>query len=346
MKVNPILFIACILLISACGKSNESRKEKALDMGSEEEGSNPYSVEILDDEALEIISPDAEISLLATGFTWTEGPLWVEEGQYLLFSDIPKNKIYKLDAAGDTSTYLQPSGYTGEGNYSNEPGSNGLLFDQKGDLVLMQHGDRRIARMKAGLNAPKPDFETLVDRYNGKRFNSPNDGVFDQEGNLYFTDPPYGLPPEFIGKELDFQGVYCLLNSGELLLLDSLSRPNGIALSPKEDKLYVAVSDEKHAVWYQYDLAGPGELSNKQVFYDVTDLIAPGGANGLPDGMEDHSQGYLFATGPGGLWIFSPEGKALARIHTGQLTSNCTFTADEKYLYLTAHHDILKVSLK
>lgn len=346
MKANYLVFALCLFALTACQKPKESQTADVNDTKVSEEKERKYTVEILDDKALEIISPDAEISLLATGFTWAEGPLWVEEGQYLLFSDIPKNKVYKLDAAGDTSTYLQPSGYSGEGNYSNEPGSNGLLLDQKGNLVLMQHGDRRIARMNGTLEDPKADFETLVDKYQGQRFNSPNDGVFDQNGNLYFTDPPYGLPPEFAGKELDFQGVYCLLNTGELLLLDSLSRPNGIALSPKEDKLYVAVSDEKHAVWYQYDLVATGQVGNKKIFYDATDLVKPGGANGLPDGMEVHSQGYLFATGPGGLWIFSPEGKALAKIHTGQLTSNCAFTADEKYLYLTAHHDILRVKLK
>ncbi|WP_186755182.1 SMP-30/gluconolactonase/LRE family protein [Echinicola salinicaeni] len=345
MKANYLVFALCLSALTACQKNKESQTADIDDSKVLVEKESRYTVEILDDEALEIISTDVEISLLATGFTWTEGPLWVEEGQYLLFSDIPQNKVYKLDAAGDTSTYLQPSGYSGKGNYSNEPGSNGLILDSNGDLILMQHGDRRIARMKARLDQPNADFETLVDKYQGQRFNSPNDGVFDKKGNLYFTDPPYGLPPEFMGKELDFQGVYCFLNTGELLLLDSLSRPNGIALSPKEDKLYVAVSDEKHAVWYQYDLAATGKVSNKKIFYDATGLVKPGGANGLPDGMEVHSKGYLFATGPGGLWIFSPEGKALARIYTGQLTSNCAFTADEKYLFLTAHKDILRVRL-
>jgi len=300
----------------------------------------------LDERALDILSPDAEIKRMATGFSWTEGPLWVEDGQYLLFSDIPNNKVYKMNVEGDTSTYLYPSGFTGDGFYSNEPGSNALLLNPKGELVLMQHGDRRIAKMEAPVTDPKPQFKTLLDGYQGQRLNSPNDGVFDHEGNLYFTDPPYGLPPEFAGKELGFQGIYCLMNSGELLLLDTLSRPNGIVLSPDKKKLYVAVSDEKHAVWYQYEVVQSGEVSNKKLFYDATDSVKPGGENGLPDGMEIHKQGYLFATGPDGLWIFNPEGEVLAKIHAGQLVSNCTFTSDYKHLYLTADNDILRLSLK
>ncbi|UCS91744.1 SMP-30/gluconolactonase/LRE family protein [Echinicola marina] len=346
MTIKHLLFASLMLALTACQKSKKSESEVSNPLGKTEQDASPFSIEIMDEEALKIIDPNATVKVMASGFTWTEGPLWVKEGQYLLFSDIPRNKIYKMTAAGDTSTYLQPSGYTGEGKYSNEPGSNALLMDEKGALILMQHGDRQIARMRGTLAAPIPEYESLVGQYQGQRFNSPNDGAFDKNGNLYFTDPPYGLPPNFAGKELDFQGVYCLRNSGQLLLLDSLSRPNGIALSPDENKLYVAVSDEHHAVWYQYDIDGAGRVSNKQVFYDVTAIVAAGESDGLPDGMEVHSQGYLFATGPGGLWIFSPEGKPLAKIHTGRLTANCAFTTDEKQVYLTAHHDILRVDLK
>ncbi|KKL77687.1 hypothetical protein LCGC14_2032420, partial [marine sediment metagenome] len=198
-----------------------------------------FSIEIMDDEALAIIDPNSEIEIIGSGFEWTEGPLWIQEGNYLLISDIPKNKIFKIDSEGKTSEYVHPSGYSGEGVYGNEPGSNGLLLNQQGDLVLLQHGDRRVAKMKTPINNPKPEYETLTDQYEGKKFNSPNDGVFDSDGNLYFTDPPYGLPKlmDDPRKELDFQGVFCLTTHGELILVDKLTRPNGIALSPDGSKL-------------------------------------------------------------------------------------------------------------
>ena len=314
-------------------------------LGQEE---HQFSVEILDDEALQIIDEDAEIVTVGSGFAWTEGPLWVAESNYLLFSDIPNNKVFKLDVQGKITEYLSPSGYMGENFTGEEPGSNGLLLNKKGELILLQHGERRIAKMDAPLNAPKPNYEVLVSNYKNKRFNSPNDGVFDAMGNLYFTDPAYGLPkrmddPE---KELDFQGVYCLLTSGEVVLADTLTRPNGICFSPDNKKLYVAVSDPEHAVWYQYDVLAPGKIGNKKRFYDVTELIGQEGQQGLPDGMKMHSMGYLFATGPGGLWIFNKTGEPIARIHTGQATANCAFTSDEKTLYLTADDYLLKVALK
>lgn len=307
-----------------------------------------FSIEILDDEALEIIDPDEEIKVIGSGFEWTEGPLWINNGNYLLFSDIPKNKVFKIDGDGNTSEYIHPSGYSGKEPYGKEPGSNGLLLSPDGALVLLQHGDRRIAQMKAALNDPKPEYETLTDNYKGKKFNSPNDGVFDADGNLYFTDPPYGLPEQMedSAKELDFQGVYCLKKSGELILVDTLSRPNGIAFSPDGSKLYVAVSDPEHAVWYRYDITNPGKTVNKQLFFDVSDLVGIEGQQGLPDGMKVHEKGYLFATGPGGIWIFNSNAKPIARIYTGQATSNCAFTTDQKTLFMTADDYVLKMKLK
>ncbi|WP_422084044.1 SMP-30/gluconolactonase/LRE family protein [Ulvibacterium sp.] len=307
-----------------------------------------FSIEILDDEALELIDPNSEIEVIGSGFEWTEGTLWIDSGNYLLFSDIPNNTVFKIDEAGDLTTYLKPSGYLGEVFDGREPGSNGLLLDPNGKLVLMQHGERRVARMKASLDSPSSDYEVVVDNYQGKRFNSPNDGVFDSQGNLYFTDPPYGLPKQMDdpNKELDFQGVYCLKTSGELILVDQLTRPNGIALSPDESKLYVAVSDPESAVWYRYDLAAPGMAEDKRIFYDTTPLIGQEGQQGLPDGMKMHSDGYLFATGPGGVWLFNLSGKAIARIHTGEATANCAFTTDEKTLFMAADDYVLKVPLK
>jgi len=313
-----------------------------------QEKQHEFSIEILADEALELIDPNAKIEIIGSGFEWTEGPLWIDNGSYLLFSDIPKNKIFKIDSDGNTSEYLHPSGYSREDDYGKEPGSNGLLLSPNGELILLQHGDRRIAKMTTSLNKPKPQYETLIDKYGGKKFNSPNDGLFDAGGNLYFTDPPYGLPKQMDDpiKELDFQGVFCLMSSGELILVDKLSRPNGIALSPDGSTLYVAVSDPAHAVWYRYDVTSPGKITNKQLFYDATDLVGREGQQGLPDGMKVHDKGYLFATGPGGLWIFNAEAKPLARIHTGKATSNCAFTADQKALFMTADDYVLKMPLK
>lgn len=152
---------------------------------------------------------------------------------------------------------------------------------------------------------------------------------------------------EDLAKELGFQGVYCLKTSGELVMIDSLnSRPNGIAFSPDETRLLLANSDPKHSVWYQYDLLAPGEVTNKRLFFDSTDLVGQQGEQGLPDGMKMHSSGNLFASGPGGIWVFNPSGKPIARIHTGEATSNCAFSADEKILFITADGYVLRVGLR
>lgn len=332
---NSIVFSFFLLLAISCTQPKNTMKPNS-------------SIEILDDAALTLIDPEAKLEVIAEGFEWTEGPLWLEKEQKLLFSDIPNNSVFQIDAKGETSLYLKPSGYTGEAARGGETGSNALILDPQGNLVLCQHGDRRMAKMNAPLGQPKADFVTIVDNYQGKRLNSPNDAIYDKVGNLYFTDPPYGL--EFNmddpAKELSFQGIYCLKTDGELLLVDSLSRPNGITFSPDQSKLIVANSDPEHAVWYQYDIVSPGVVENRQLFFDSTDLVGKEGQQGLPDGMKMHSSGYLFATGPGGIWVFNPDGKVVARIYTGERTSNCAFSTDEKTLYITADYYVLKMGLK
>lgn len=331
MKKLHVVFLATLFHLSASSQEEQHR----------------FSIEILDDQALELIDMDAEIEVIGSGFEWTEGPLYIADGDYLLFSDIPNNKVFKIDEEGKISEYLHPSGYLGNCTDCAEPGSNGLLLSPQGELVLMQHGERQVAKMKSALANPKTEYEALADNFNGKRFNSPNDGVYDSAGNLYFTDPPYGLPKQMDdpNKELDFQGVYCLKTSGDIVLVDKLSRPNGVAVSTDGSKLFVAVSDPGHAVWYQYDIASPGKVENKKLFYDVTHLIGRVGQQGLPDGMKMHSKGYLFATGPGGVWIFDMESKPIARIHTGEKTANCAFSPDERILFMTADDYVLKVKL-
>ena len=347
--MKSVLFaLTVILALSAC-KEEKTTAEKTPKAPLEKNGfQHTFSIDYFEDSAKEIISPGTSIQELASGFSWTEGPVWVADGNYLLFSDIPKNKVYKLDAQNDTITYLHPSGYSFENFSGKEPGSNGLLLNNTGELVLLQHGDRRISKMNAPLNDPKEDYIPLVEHYQDRRLNSPNDAVFDISGNLYFTDPPYGLPNglEDEDKELAFQGVYCLLATGELMLLDKdLKYPNGIGIAPDGGTLYVAVSNPEKAAWYTYDIVAPGKVANKKLFYDATHLVGKAGEQGLPDGLKVHSNGTIFATGPGGVWIFNPQGKVLARINTGQKTANCALTANEKKLFMAADDYILSVDL-
>ena len=304
-------------------------------------------VEILDDRALSLIDRNAEISIHGEGYAWTEGPLWIDDGGYLLFSDIPNNVIYKYAPGEGVSTYLERSGSTGLYEGDSAQGSNGLLLNAEGELVLFQQGDRRVAVMDAPLTAPRPHFRTLADRFDGKRLNSPNDGVFHSDASLYFTDPPYGLAGGFEDprKEIDFQGIYRMDAEGDLQLLDeTVSAPNGIGMSIDERTLYVAVSDESSPVWLAYDVLASGSIANKRVFFDASEFAER--YPGMPDGMTVHSSGAIFATGPGGVWLFSPDGEILARILTGRLTANCTLSADEKTLFMTAHDTLMSIPLK
>ncbi len=279
-----------------------------------------------------LIPRDARIEVVASGFQWSEGPVWVKEGGYLLFSDIPCNSVMKWKEGIGVSLYLKPSGYTGLLPYSAEPGSNGLLLDARGRLVSCEHGDRRISVL-----LPGGGKQTLADSYRGKRFNSPNDAVFKSNGDLYFTDPPYGLPKggQDPRRELDFCGVFRLDTNGEVTLLtDKMTAPNGIAFSPDEKKLYVSQSDSKHAVWMEFPVKDDGTLGAGSVFYDVTSLM--GKLPGAPDGMAVDKNGNLFATGPGGVYVLTPDGSLLGRISTGERTANCTWGDDGSTLYMTA----------
>ncbi|TNJ46581.1 SMP-30/gluconolactonase/LRE family protein [Tamlana fucoidanivorans] len=346
--VQLITFFFLSICLISCKNSTKYASIETGNTSNHDDVKANFSIEILDQRALKLLNPNSKIEILASGFSWTEGPLWIDNENSLLFSDIPRNKIYKLNSINDTLTYLKPSGYTSEQVSEKEPGSNGLLLNHNKQLVLMQQGDRRIAMMNAPLNQPEPTYVTLVNNFQEKRLNSPNDGVFDSNGNLYFTDPCYGLPlmEEDPERELDFNGVYCLLTNGDLILLDKLSKPNGIALSQDETKLYVAVSDASHAVWYSYDIKAPARIENKQLFYDATEIVKEKGVHiGLPDGLTITSEDYIFATGPEGVWLFTNQGDVIAKICTGLKTSNCTLSTDEKRLFLTASSYILAVNL-
>lgn len=289
-----------------------------------------------------LIPADAVLEMLAEGFDWTEGPVWIPDGGHLLFSDIPKNSVMKWKEGEGISLFMKPSGYTGTAPREGEPGSNGLLLDSVGRLVLCQHGDRRLVRVEKDGR-----WTTLTDRYQGKRFNSPNDAVFKSNGDLYFTDPPYGLPAaeqKTLG-ELGFCGVYRLSTDARLTLLtDQMTRPNGIAFSPDQKTLYVAQSDPKQAIWKAFDVGSDGLISGGRVFFDATDSV--GKLKGLPDGMTVDTSGNIFATGPGGVSVFAPDGTLLGRIDPCEATANCTFGEDGSVLYLTADMYLCRIRTK
>lgn len=306
------------------------------------------AIEVLDEALHELVSPDAQLEILSEGHDWTEGPLWIPDRNFLLFSDIPPNRIYRWQEGLGTTVYLEPSGYTGTAPRGGEVGSNGLVLDHQGRLVLAQHGDRRIARLAQPIaDNPTAEYETLADRFDGMRFNSPNDLVYHSSGDVYFTDPPYGLEMNMDDpqKELDFQGVYRLTPDGSVTLLESgMSRPNGLAFSPDESTLYVANSDPDRPVWMAFSVLEDGMLSDGRVFFDATHLV-DAGRRGLPDGLKIDVQGNLFATGPGGVLVISPEGRHLGTLMTGQATSNCAFGDDGSTLYITADMYLMRIRL-
>jgi len=289
-----------------------------------------------------LVPKDAKIEVLAGGFKWTEGPLWDKKGNALLFTDIPNNRVVRWSAKDGVSDFLKPSGYTGKEPFKGyEPGANGLAFDKDGALVLCQHGDRRIARLKADKT-----FETVVDKYMGKRFNSPNDLVFAKNGDLYFTDPPYGLPEQMKDpkKELDFQGVYRLSAKGELVLLTKeMSRPNGIALSPDERTLYVANSDPEKAIWMAFPINADGTLGKGKLVHDATADVKASPDKGLPDGLKVDTKGNIFATAVNGVYVFAPDHTLLGRIVTNDKTANCGWGDDGTVLYLCTNDKLTRV---
>jgi gluconolactonase len=305
-------------------------------------GIHPVDTKILRLEpALDaIVLPGTKIEKLAGGFLFTEGPIWVRDGSYLLFSDPNNNLIYRWSENDGVSIYRTHSGYTGVdiGEYG-QPGSNGLTLDTEGRVTINEHGNRRVTRLEKN-----GQLTVLADRYNGKRLNSPNDLVYRSDGALYFTDPPFGLPKFFDDprKELAFSGVYCLIH-GELKLVSTdLSGPNGLAFSPDEKYLYVDNWDEKNKVILRYDVQPDGTLSNKKIFFDATNN--PG--EDAWDGLKVDQQGNVYASGPDGLWILSPEGKHLGTIVGPEHPHNLAWgESNHKTLYLAAQTGLYRITV-
>jgi len=302
------------------------------------------SIERMDASLDAVINSDVSIEIIAEGHDWTEGPLWVESEKMLLYSDIPPNKIFKWTEAKGSELYLTPSGYTGTTPRGGEPGSNGLILNREGKLVLCQHGDRRMALMDADLQTPLPNFISLADNYQGKKLNSPNDAVFRSNGDLFFTDPPYGLANDSV-KEIPFQGVYKVSNGQVVLLTDSITRPNGIAFANGEKTLIVANSDPEKAYWYLFDIAANDSLVNGRLLHDATPL-SKSGEKGLPDGLKVDKQGNVFATGPGGVYIFNAEGKQIGKIKVPEACSNVALADDDKIIFITADMYVLRVKMR
>ncbi len=336
------LLLLFALIIVACN-SEKPREESTVKTGNFLEQGR---IEVMDSRLAEVLDTSARLEILAEGFVWSEGPVWVAEHEMLLFSDIPPNTVYSWNEENGIRQFLKPSGYTGGDDREGEPGSNGLHLDDQGRLILCQHGDRRLARYTGTFEDPQPSYETLADKYDGKRFNSPNDAAVHSSGSIYFTDPPYGLEGRMDDpkKEIPFQGVYRLDADGSVhLMVDSITRPNGIAFSPDESKVYVASSDPEKAIWMEYEMQDD-TFANGRLFYDVTSWVEK--EKGLPDGLKVDDAGNLFATGPGGVWIFAPDSTPLGLIRTGEATANCGFNDDKSVLFITADMYLLSLRLR
>ena len=296
------------------------------------------SIERIDPALDALISPSTNVEKLAEGFNWSEGPTWYEGA--VLYSDVPENIIYRWkEGMKSAEVFLKPSGMTTPTAGFREQGSNGLSRDAQGRLLVCMHGDRRVARWEKGT------FTSLAEKFDGKKFNSPNDLAVRKNGDIYFTDPPYGLDKGNASplKEQPFNGVYRVTPKGEVsVVTKDVNWPNGIAFSPDERILYVAVSDGKAPRIMAYDVQPDGSVAGERVFFDAKKAGKPGD-KGSCDGMKVDARGNVWATGPGGVLIVSPEGKLLGRVLTGQATGNCCWGDDGSTLYITADMFLVRV---
>jgi len=300
------------------------------------------SVERLSPEIDNLIEKSAKIEILADGFEWSEGPVWSSQLNSVLFSDVPENVIYSWNEDKGLETFTRPIGYSGKVPNLKKAGTNGLTIDADGNLIICMHGDRKITRLeKFNINRKV----TLVNSFDGNLLNSPNDLVYDSKGNLYFTDPPYGLLEGDNDKlkEIEFNGVYKVSPNGDIkVLVKNLTRPNGISISNDEKTLYVANSDKNNPVIMQYDLSEGGAI-NPSIFFDGRELTKKD--IGLFDGLKVHPKGNVFATGPGGVLVIKENGEHIGTIRTEVRTANCAFDENFQYLYMTSDMFLTRIKL-
>ncbi len=334
--------IVCLLVCSSCNTPNEKSNVVTVD-------SAVGKVEIYDSSLVGLINRDAVVEIIGRHYKWSEGPVWVPAQNTLLFSAVLENKIYRWSGKDTPVLYLTPSGYTDTAYRNGENGSNGLALDKNGKLLLCQSGNRQVVRMDAPLDSPQPKFTVLANNFQGKKFNSPNDLVADSRNNIFFTDPIYGLPQHENDptRELKFEGVYRISNTGKLtLLIDSISRPNGIALSPDEKILYVGSSDD-HTRWYAYNLDSSGKILSGGILLDGYQMKENANVKTGADGFKTDKNGNIFSSGPDGINIISPAGKLLGLIRIyDKRTSNCAFNETKDVLYITSDDRVLKVNLR
>jgi gluconolactonase len=342
-----------LLCVVISGRGVTASVDPSLAAAADPSDSTPLKVERLDPSLHAIIPADATLERVATGFTWTEGPVW--DSGSLFFADIPSNSIRRWTPGAGVSIFLQPSGYKGSDAYGREPGTNGMTLDARGRLTVAGHAQRDVFRFES--LDPKGPITILADTYQGKRLNSPNDLVYRSDGSLYFTDPPYGLrtqkdnDPE---KQLQINGVYRIPRALDhkpgapparadlQLLVSDLPRPNGIAFSPDEKYLYVN-STEPKKIWMRYRVQPDGTLTEPRLLLDATSDTRVG----APDGMKVDVEGNIYSAGPAGIWIISPEGKHLGTILVPERTANVAWAGpDRRTLYICASTSVYRVHLK
>lgn len=358
MKTVPVtqFLLASAVMLGSAGCHNQQQATSPTPQSSSNpdvQASTPVKLDRLDPSIDNIVPANAALERVATGFKWVEGPVWV--GDSLYFAEIPSNSIRKWTPGAGVSIFLQPSGYQGTAPYGGpEPGSNGMTLDAQHRLTVAGHAQRDVYRFES--LDPKGQITVLANSYRGKKLNSPNDLVYKSDGSLYFTDPPYGFRTQKDNdpdKQLTVNGVYRIADAelqkpgaapvhAPQLLVSDLTRPNGIAFSPDEQYLYVDNSEPKK-IWMRYRVKPDGTLADGKIFYDATSDPRPG----APDGMKVDEQGNVYSTGPGGVWIFSPEGKPLGTISMPERAANLAWAGpDRKTLYIAASTSIYRIQLK
>jgi gluconolactonase len=329
MQSRTVLFLAVLLI--GCSRAPTPALERPAQTNA------VGSIVRLDPAFDSLVPKDAQIEKVAGGFQFAEGPLWRPAG-LLWFSDVMGNMVRSVNSSGQVQVLIRNSGGDSTAPAGSFIGSNGMIADKDGYVLLCQHTNRDIVRVAKNLT-----MTPYLQKFEGKRFNSPNDLVYKSDGALYFTDPPYGLlkQDDDPAKELKFNGVFRYANGKLQAVIKDLSRPNGLAFSPDEKTFYIANSDEKHKLWMRYDVAADGTVSNGRVFADVTAEKE----DGLPDGMKVDSLGNVYGSGPGGVWVFSPEGKHLGTIKPPETPANCGWAEDGKTLYITARTGVYRIRL-